>query len=204
MSFLLLLQSESQKDSNPNLALAVDIWSLACTITEKKNGKPPWSEFEVPAAMLKGFDGSVVFISPWQPPPSPFSGFSGCCGLGVVDGLLFVPILDFCWDFRSPMTLRNSRGSVRCLYYVGVGLPVLLENVDHRYISVLPSALGSRIIAMVVHHVSLLQPLFFMMGLFFAMSLSSHVMVAWFCLLIASAYWSLIVALDILVMFTSE
>ncbi|XAR57820.1 Mitogen-activated protein kinase kinase kinase [Bertholletia excelsa] len=48
-----LLQSVMQKDSRSDLALAIDIWSLGCTIIEMLNGKPPWSEYEGAAAMFK-------------------------------------------------------------------------------------------------------------------------------------------------------
>eukprot|EP00261_Vitis_vinifera_P017671 XP_010647447.1 PREDICTED: mitogen-activated protein kinase kinase kinase YODA [Vitis vinifera] len=71
-----LMQAVMQKDHSSDLAFAVDIWSLGCTIIEMLNGKPPWSEYEGAAAMFK-----VMRESPPIPKTLSSEGkdFLRCC-----------------------------------------------------------------------------------------------------------------------------
>ncbi|XWS33652.1 hypothetical protein CRYUN_Cryun22dG0100800 [Craigia yunnanensis] len=48
-----LMQAVMQKDKSSDLALAIDIWNLGCTIIEMFTGKAPWGEYEGAAALFK-------------------------------------------------------------------------------------------------------------------------------------------------------
>ncbi|XP_039020536.1 mitogen-activated protein kinase kinase kinase 5-like [Hibiscus syriacus] len=71
-----LMQAVMQKDNSSELALAVDIWSLGCTIIEMFTGKAPWSEYEGAAAMFK-----VMRDTPLAPETLSSEGkdFLCCC-----------------------------------------------------------------------------------------------------------------------------
>ncbi|KAM7514192.1 hypothetical protein LguiA_003775 [Lonicera macranthoides] len=71
-----VLQAMMRKDSSPEHAFAVDIWSLGCTVIEMLTGKPPWSEYNGVQAMF-----SVLNRSPEIPETLSLEGkdFLRCC-----------------------------------------------------------------------------------------------------------------------------
>ncbi|KAK9284932.1 hypothetical protein L1049_024113 [Liquidambar formosana] len=98
-----LMQAVMQKDTSSDLALAVDIWSLGCTIIEMLNGKPPWSEYEGAAAMFK-----VMRESPPIPESLSSEGkdFLHCCfKRNPAERPSASLLLEHCWFLKSSQHL---------------------------------------------------------------------------------------------------
>ncbi|KAK6939552.1 Protein kinase domain, partial [Dillenia turbinata] len=71
-----LMQAVMQKGCSSDLAFAVDIWSLGCTIIEMVTGRPPWAELTGASAMFKALNGSPPIPETLSPEGKDFLS---CC-----------------------------------------------------------------------------------------------------------------------------
>ncbi|KAJ4838268.1 hypothetical protein Tsubulata_022909 [Turnera subulata] len=71
-----VLKAVMRNDASPDLALAVDIWSLGCTVIEMFTGKPPWGE-------IPGVQAMFSILNKAPPVPETLSpegkDFLHCC-----------------------------------------------------------------------------------------------------------------------------
>ncbi|XP_042059563.1 mitogen-activated protein kinase kinase kinase 5-like [Salvia splendens] len=108
-----LLQTTMQTDASWDMALAVDIWSLGCTIIEMMNGKPPWSEYEGAAALFK-----VLKETPPLPQTMSAEGkdFLQCCfRRNPADRPTATNLLDHPFVNYSNTSTQSTKDSVQFL-----------------------------------------------------------------------------------------
>ncbi|KAL3640270.1 hypothetical protein CASFOL_015238 [Castilleja foliolosa] len=135
-----LLQSVMSKDSSSDLALAVDIWSLGCTIIEMMDGKPPWSEYEGAAALFK-----VLKETPPIPESLSSDGkdFLQCCfrrnpaDRPTASKLLDHPFVNYSQQKQKPDVCTQSLGDMKLTD------TVQREHRRHRYDQARPASLDT-------------------------------------------------------------
>ncbi|WOG99009.1 hypothetical protein DCAR_0418355 [Daucus carota subsp. sativus] len=109
-----VLLSMMRKDPKPELAFAVDIWSVGCTVIEMLTGKPPWSEYSGVQAMFNVLNRSPAIPDSLSAEGKDFLG--RCFQRNPADRPTAVMLLDHPF-LRNLQDQKQKRTKNPCLFY---------------------------------------------------------------------------------------